>query len=405
MTEHYDLVVVGGGIIGLATARELRKRFPDASLLVVEKERAWALHQTGHNSGVIHSGIYYTPGSLKARLCVAGSRSMVEFCREHRVPVAVPGKLIVASDPSELPRMEALLERGRANGLKLRRLGAAEIREREPHLRAVAGIEVPTTGVVDYRQVAAALVHLLERDGVALRLGTEVRGFSASSGSRGREHVLHTGNGDLRAGYLVTCAGLHADRLARAAGADPGTRIMPFRGEYYELAPHARDLVRGLVYPVPDPAFPFLGVHLTRTLDGNVHVGPNAVPAASREGYTWGSVSARDLAATLAYPGWWRLARRYWRTGLQEVVRSLSLRAFLADLRRLYPDVSAADLLPAPAGVRAQALARDGRLVDDFVIARAERATHVCNAPSPAATASLEIAREIVAGLPADAAR
>jgi len=404
MTERYDLVVVGGGIIGLATARELRRRFPDASIMVVEKERAWALHQTGHNSGVIHSGIYYTPGSLKARLCEAGSRSMVAFCREQGVPVAVPGKLIVASTPRELPRMEPLLERGRANGLTLRRLDPAEIREREPHLRALAGIEVPTTGVVDYRQVAAALVHLLQEAGVALRLGSEVRGFASSNGAKGREHVLRTGIGDLRAGYLVTCAGLHADRLARAAGADPGTRIMPFRGEYYELSPRARDLVRGLVYPVPDPAFPFLGVHLTRTLDGNVHAGPNAVPAASREGYTWGSVSARDLAATLAYPGWWRLARRYWRTGLQEITRSLSLRAFLADLRRLYPDVTAADLVPAPAGVRAQALGRDGRLVDDFVIAHGDRATHVCNAPSPAATASLEIARTIVAGLPDDAA-
>ncbi len=390
MTERYDLVVVGGGIIGLATARELRRRFPGASVLVVEKERAWALHQTGHNSGVIHSGIYYTPGSLKARLCTAGSASMVAFCREQSVPVAVPGKLIVASDPGELPRLDALLERGRANGLTLRRLEAAEIREREPHLRALAGIEVPTTGVVDYRQVAVALVRLLQEAGVALRLGTEVRGFATGSGPNGREHVLQTtaGDGELRAGYLVTCAGLHADRLARAAGADPGTRIMPFRGEYYELSPSARDLVRGLVYPVPDPAFPFLGVHLTRTLDGNVHVGPNAVPAASREGYTWSSVSPRDLAATVAYPGWWRLARRYWRTGLQEITRSLSMRAFLADLRRLYPEVSAADLLPAPAGVRAQALSRD----------------HVCNAPSPAATASLEIAREIVAGLPDDAA-
>ena len=401
MLDRYDVVVVGGGIIGLATAHAIRQRFPGARLLLLEKEQEWAAHQTGHNSGVIHSGIYYTPGSLKARLARAGSASMVAFCQEEGIPYRVCGKLIVATSPAELPRLEALYERGRANGLAVRRVGPEEIREREPHVSALAGIHVPTTGTVDFRQVAAALARRCEAAGVALRLGAGVRAVRPVRDG----YVLQTPAGEFHAGYLVTCAGLHADRLARAAGADPGARIVPFRGEYYELAPARRHLVRGLVYPVPDPAFPFLGVHLTRALDGSVHAGPNAVPAASREGYRWSAVSPRDLAGTLAYPGTWRLARRYWRTGAQEVWRSLCKRAFTRAVQRLLPEVTAADLHPSPAGVRAQALARDGRLVDDFLIVRAERATHVCNAPSPAATAALEIARTIAAGLPASALR
>jgi (S)-2-hydroxyglutarate dehydrogenase len=394
--ERFDLAVIGGGILGLATARELRRRFPRASLVVLEKERRIAAHQTGHNSGVIHSGIYYAPGSLKARLCRAGSASMVAFCREQGVPVEVCGKLIVAAEPAELPRLEALLQRGLANGLQVRRMDAAEVREREPSVRALAAIDVPSTGIVDFQQVCEALRKLLEADGVELRLGTEVRRLARADG----DHLLRTGAGELRAGYLVNCGGLHSDRLARATGADPGARIVPFRGEYYELVPHRRELVRGLVYPVPDPALPFLGVHLTRMIDGSVHVGPNAVPAGSREGYRRGSLSARDLAATAAWPGWWRLARRYWRTGSREIWRSLSKRAFVAEARRLLPELRPEDLKPAEAGVRAQALARDGRLVDDFLIVQGARATHVCNAPSPAATASLEIARHVVERIP-----
>jgi L-2-hydroxyglutarate oxidase len=394
--DRFDVVVIGGGIIGLATARELRRRFPHASVAVLEKERAVAAHQTGHNSGVIHSGIYYPPGSLKARLCRAGSASMVEFCRERGVPVEVCGKLIVATEPAELPRLEKLLERGVANGLRVRRMAADEVREREPHVRALAAIDVPSTGIVDFRQVATALQASLEGDGVELRLGTEVRGFARADGA----HLLHTSGGEVRAGYLVNCGGLHSDRLARAAGADPGARIVPFRGEYYDLAPSRRELVRGLVYPVPDPALPFLGVHLTRTIDGRVHLGPNAVPAGSREGYRRRSLNARDLAATAAWPGWWRLVRRYWRTGSREIWRSLSKRAFVAEARRLLPEVGPDDLQPSEAGVRAQALARDGKLVDDFLIVEGERATHVCNAPSPAATASLEIARYVAGRIP-----
>jgi len=390
------LAVVGGGIIGLATARELRRRFPGTAIAVLEKETRIAAHQTGHNSGVIHSGIYYTPGSLKARLCRAGSASMVAFCREQDVPVEVCGKLIVATEPAELPRLDALLQRGLANGLQVRRMGAAEVREREPHVRAIAAIDVPSTGIVDFSQVCQALLRLLEADGVELRLGTEVRGLARADGS----HLLRTSTGEIRAGYLVNCAGLHSDRVARAAGADPGARIVPFRGEYYELVPERRELVRGLVYPVPDPALPFLGVHLTRMIDGSVHVGPNAVPAGSREGYRRGVLNARDMAATATWPGWWRLVRRYWRTGSREVWRSLSKRAFVAEARRLLPEVVQDDLERAEAGVRAQALARDGKLVDDFLIVQGERATHVCNAPSPAATASLEIARHVVSQVP-----
>jgi L-2-hydroxyglutarate oxidase len=394
--DRYDLVVIGGGIIGLATARELRRRFPGASIAVLEKEPRVAAHQTGHNSGVIHSGIYYTPGSLKARLCRQGSASMVAFCREQGVPVEVCGKLIVATEPEELPRMEALLERGLANGLKVRRVDAAEVREREPHVRALAAIDVPSTGIVDFRLVCQALRKLIEADGVELRLGTGVRGLARADGA----HLLRTTAGDIRAGYLVNCAGLHSDRLARAAGAEPGARIVPFRGEYYELVPDRRELVRGLVYPVPDPALPFLGVHLTRMIDGSVHLGPNAVPAGSREGYRKRALSPRDVAATATWPGWWRLARRYWRTGSREIWRSVSKRAFVAEARRLLPELDVEDLEPAEAGVRAQALSRDGKLVDDFLIVQGERATHVCNAPSPAATASLEIGRTVAAGIP-----
>jgi len=390
------LAVIGSGIIGLATARELRRRFPRAAIAVLEKEPRIAAHQTGHNSGVIHSGVYYTPGSLKARLCREGSASMVAFCREQGVPVEVCGKLIVATEPAELPRLEALLQRGLANGLRVRRVDAGEVREREPHVRALAAIDVPSTGIVDFRLVCEALRKLLEADGVELRLGTEVRGLARANGT----HLLETSAGEVQAGYLVNCAGLHSDRLARAAGADPGARIVPFRGEYYELVPGRRELVRGLVYPVPDPALPFLGVHLTRMIDGSVHLGPNAVPAGSREGYRKRTLSARDLAATAVWPGWWRLVRRYWRTGSREIWRSLSKRAFVAEARRLLPDLGLDDVEPAEAGVRAQALARDGKLVDDFLIVQGERATHVCNAPSPAATASLEIGRTIVAGIP-----
>jgi L-2-hydroxyglutarate oxidase len=389
-------VVVGGGIVGLATAHRLLTERPGAQVTVLEKEHGWGEHQTGHNSGVIHAGVYYKPGSLKARLCHAGSRSMVKFCLEHGVPVKVCGKLIVATDQAELPRLRALHERSVANGLDVRLISPAQARELEPSVRAVQAMHVRSTGIVDYGQVCAALVRLLDEAGATLRTGVEVRGVRAT----GREIVLGTTAGAVHADILVNCAGLHADRIARLAGVRPAARIVPFRGEYHELAPERRDLVRGLIYPVPDPAFPFLGVHLTRMIDGSVHAGPNAVLALAREGYRWRTVRPRDLADALAWPGLWRLAHKHYRYELTEIRRSLSRRLFAASLARLVPAIGPDDLRPAAAGVRAQAITRRGDLVDDFLIVTGDRQAHVLNAPSPAATSSLEIARHIVEQLP-----
>jgi len=389
-------VVVGGGIIGLATAHRITQERPDAEVTVVEKETQVGSHQTGHNSGVIHAGVYYRPGSLKARLCVVGNRSMVEFCREHDIPVQVCGKLIVATSSEEVPRLHALHERALANGLSATLIGAEQAREYEPHVAAVEAMHVPSTGIVDFGAVCGTLAELLEKAGATVRLGTRVTGVRQVGG----EIVVRTTAGDLTADVLVGCAGLHADRVARLAGAVPPARIIPFRGEYYELRPDRRQLVRGLIYPVPDPQFPFLGVHLTRMIDGSVHAGPNAVLALAREGYSWRRVRLRDVAEITAYRGLWRLARRHLRYGLTEVRRSLSVRLFTESLARLVPEVTAADLVRAESGVRAQAIAPTGDLVDDFLIVARDRQVHVINAPSPAATSSLEIARHIVAQLP-----
>jgi (S)-2-hydroxyglutarate dehydrogenase len=393
---HY--VVIGGGIVGLATAYELTQQRPQATVTVIEKERRVAAHQTGHNSGVIHAGVYYKPGSLKARLCRAGSASMVEFCQTHGIPVRVCGKLIVATDAAELPRLDALYERAAANGLPVTRVTPEQAREYEPNVACVAGIHVASTGIVDFGHVCRTLADLVAKAGGEVRLGTRVTGLRPRPD--GTTTVLTTG-GDLRADRLVNCAGLHADRVARMAGLRPPARIVPFRGEYYELRPERRDLVKGLIYPVPDPQFPFLGVHLTRMIDGSVHAGPNAVLALAREGYTWGRVRPRDVAEVATYPGLWRLARRHLRYGLTEVRRSLSPRLFAESLARLVPAVRREDIVPAGSGVRAQAIARDGSLVDDFLIVRAPGQAHVLNAPSPAATSSLEIAKHIVATLDA----
>lgn len=380
-------VIIGGGIVGLATARELAARGHD--VVVIEKEQEPALHQTGRNSGVIHAGLYYAPGSLKAALCVAGARSMTEYARDRGVPVQVCGKLVVATAAAELPRLAELARRAEANGVPAREVTPAEAREFEPHVSCVAALRVESTGIVDYRGVAAAMA--AELAGHEVRLGSRVVGIGSSAAG---VHV-ETTTGDVRGDVLVNCAGLHSDRVAALAGLSPQARIVPFRGEYHELRPSARQLVRGLIYPVPDPAFPFLGVHLTRGIDGGVHAGPNAVLALRREGYRWRDVSARDLASTLGFPGFWKLARANAATGAGEVVRSLSRARFAAALARLVPAVTAADLVPAAAGVRAQAMRRDGSLVDDFLIQTAPRQVHVLNAPSPAATASLEIARHI----------
>ncbi|WP_443047331.1 L-2-hydroxyglutarate oxidase [Streptomyces sp. KMM 9044] len=383
-----DVLVIGGGIVGLSTAYAITRAAPGTRVTVLEKESGPARHQTGRNSGVIHSGIYYRPGSLKARYAVRGAAEMVKFCAEYDIPHAVTGKLIVATDRDELPRLHALVQRGRENGLTVRELGAAQIAAYEPEVEGLAAIHVGTTGICDYAAVARRLA---SASGAEIRYGARVTRVDrrADLGV-----AALTAAGDVvRSRVLVNCAGLHCDEIARLTGDDPGMRIVPFRGEYYELA--RPELVRGLVYPVPDPAFPFLGVHLTRGVDGGVHVGPNAVPALAREGYDWRTVHPRELAATLAWPGSRHLARHHWRYGTGELHRSLSRRAFTEAVRRLVPAVREADLVPAPAGVRAQAVLRDGTLADDFLIQETPHAVHVLNAPSPAATASLPIGREV----------
>ncbi|MEV8311340.1 L-2-hydroxyglutarate oxidase [Streptomyces flavidovirens] len=390
MPYDCDVLVIGAGIVGLSAAYALTRAAPGTRVTVLEKERAPALHQTGRNSGVIHSGIYYRPGSLKARYAVRGAAEMIKFCAEHGIAHEVTGKLIVATEREELPRLHALVQRGRENGIPVRELGAAQIAEYEPNVRGLAAIHVATTGVCDFGAVAGQLAESLVASGAEIRYGAEV----AVVDRRPWGVAVRTADGAVvRARVLVNCAGLHCDRVARLAGDDPGMRIVPFRGEYFDLA--RPELVRGLVYPVPDPAFPFLGVHLTRGMDGGVHVGPNAVPALAREGYAWSAVRPRELAGTLAWPGSWRIARRHWRYGAGELHRSLSKRAFTDAVRRLLPDVTEADLRPAPAGVRAQAVLRDGTLVDDFLIQETPRTIHVLNAPSPAATASLPIGRQV----------
>ncbi|MFJ6727784.1 L-2-hydroxyglutarate oxidase [Streptomyces sp. NPDC091281] len=383
-----DVLVIGGGIVGLSTAHAIGRAAPGTRVTVLEKEPGPARHQTGRNSGVVHSGIYYRPGSLKARYAVRGAAEMIKFCAEYGIPHAVPGKLIVATDRAELPRLHALVQRGRENGIPVRELGPAQIMEYEPEVRGLAAIRVRTTGTCDFTAVARQLA---ESSGADIRYGAQVTRIDRRPD---RGVAVRTARGDVvRGRVLVNCAGLHCDEIALLTGDEPGIRIVPFRGEYYDLA--RPELVRGLVYPVPDPAFPFLGVHLTRGLHGSVHVGPNAVPALAREGYGWGTVSARETASTAAWPGTWHLARRHWRYGAGELRRSLSKAAFVDQVRRLLPGVEPDDLVRAAPGVRAQAVRRDGSLVDDFLIRETPRAVHVLNAPSPAATASLPIGREV----------
>jgi (S)-2-hydroxyglutarate dehydrogenase len=391
-TPRCDLAVVGAGILGLAVARELLLRDPDLGVRVLEREDRVAVHQTGHNSGVVHAGIYYAPGSLKARLCVEGARELYEFCERHRVPVERCGKVIVAVTADELPGLDALEWRGRQNGVPgLRRVDRDGLRELEPHAEGVAALHSPATGIVDFPAVARALARDLEDRGGRLQLGTEVTGVD----SRASGVVLRTSAGEVAARHAVFCAGAWSDRLALAAGAPADPRIVPFRGAYLRLRPERRHLVRSLIYPVPDPSLPFLGVHLTRHIDGDVLVGPTALVVGARDAYRLRRISARDVATTLAWPGTWRMGRRWWRTGLLEIGYAASRRAFVRAARRYVPDLEPGDVLPGPSGVRAQALSRDGALVDDFVISQTGRAMHVRNAPSPAATSSLAIARLI----------
>ncbi|MFF1699279.1 L-2-hydroxyglutarate oxidase [Streptomyces sp. NPDC058257] len=388
VTYDCDVLVIGGGIVGLSTAYAITRAAPGTRVTVLEKESGPAQHQTGRNSGVIHSGIYYRPGSLKARYAVRGAAEMVKFCAEYGIAHEVTGKLIVATERSELPRLHGLVQRGRENGIPVRELGPAQISEYEPEVRGLAAIQVGSTGICDYGSVAQVLA---DASGADVRYGADVVRIDR------RETLgvaVRTADGSVvRGKVLVNCAGLHCDRVAMLAGDDPGMRIVPFRGEYFDLA--RPELVRGLVYPVPDPAFPFLGVHLTRGIGGGVHVGPNAVPALAREGYGWGVVRPLELAGTLGWPGAWRMAGRHWRYGAGELRRSLSRGAFTTAVRRLLPAVTSDDLVPVAAGVRAQAVLRDGTLVDDFLIQEGARAVHVLNAPSPAATASLPIGREV----------
>lgn len=364
---------------------------------MVEKEARWGAHQTGHNSGVIHSGIYYKPGSFKAMFTRAGNRSMVDFCASHGVPYEICGKVIVATSDAELPQLHKLHARGLENGLEVRLLDEGEVREVEPHVRARAGIQVAAAGIVDYGEVARVLARLIGAGGGELFLSAEVHGISATSAG----YVIETTGGVVETRYLINCAGLHSDRIARMAGEDPGVTIVPFRGEYYELVPERRSLVKSLVYPVPNPDFPFLGVHFTRMIDGSVHAGPNAVLALKREGYRKRDFAAADVLQTLSAPGFWKFGMRNWAEGAKEMVRSLSKRSFVRSLQQLIPEVRSEDVVPAGAGVRAQAITRSGTLYEDFLIIQRPRAVHVCNAPSPAATCSLEIGRAVVAQTPA----
>lgn len=389
MTQR--VAVIGGGILGLATAWELTRR--GSHVTVLEKENSWAAHQTGHNSNVVHAGLYYKPGSAKARMSVAGNRSIVDFAREHGVGVEVCGKLVVATEEKELPALHVLAERAEANGVPAKLISAAEAVDYEPEVSCVRALRVETTGIIDFPGVCAALVRLLAEKDADLRLGTPALGIRKG---RGGGVEIATGTEVLRVDALVNCAGLQSDRVAELAGLTPRARIVPFRGEYYELRPERRHLVRGLIYPVPDPTLPFLGVHLTRMLDGSVHAGPNAVLALRREGYRWSDISPIDLADVARFPGVWRLARRYaYPTGVEEVLRSLSKKRFATSLARLVPAVGPDDIVRHGSGVRAQALYPDGSLVQDFLIETAPGQVHVLNAPSPAATCALEIAKHV----------
>jgi (S)-2-hydroxyglutarate dehydrogenase len=388
----YDFAIIGGGIVGLSTAMTLGQRFPEAKILVLEKESRWAFHQTGNNSGVIHSGIYYKPGSFKAKFCRAGAESMVEFCQKYDIPHEVCGKVIIATEQHELPMLENLYTRGLENGIQVARMTPEEVREVEPHVSCIAGVRVFSTGIADYKKVCQTYADLVLKQGGELRLNTRVERIIEASNSK----TLETNTGNFETRFVINCAGLHSDRVARMSGVDPEAKIVPFRGEYYELVPEKRHLVKGLIYPVPNPAFPFLGVHFTRMIDGTVHAGPNAVLSLKREGYHKTDFDLRDFAEVMTYPGFWKLASKHADEGIKEIIRSFSKAAFVRSLQRLIPEVQSEDLVPTHAGVRAQALMNDGKLVDDFLIVRGKNSINVCNAPSPAATSSLEIGKAVV---------
>ena len=383
----YDIAIVGGGIVGLATAYYLTGTYPDRSVVVIEKEKDLAAHQTGRNSGVIHSGIYYQPGSLRAENCREGKRALVDFCEREGVSYDMCGKVIVAVDETERGGLQAIYERGQQNQIQCELIGPERLHEIEPHTRGVAAIHVPEAGIVDYPGVARRMASIVRERGHRILTDAAVHNIHQHNGVLTAESAA----GDVEARYLINCAGLYADRVAEMSGDTPSVQVVPFRGEYYELEPHARQLCQGLIYPVPDPAFPFLGVHFTRMIDGRVECGPNAVMSFAREGYTFSDVDPRELLEMLTYPGFLRLAWRHWRIGLMEIARSLSKRLYLTTLRALIPEIQEADLKPAPSGVRALALTRSGDIVDDFLITETDRVVNVLSAASPAATASISV--------------
>lgn len=387
-----DVLVIGAGIVGLATAYQLTQQYPHLRVIVVEKEAYLCQHQSGRNSGVLHSGIYYRPGSVKAQTCREGKGLMQAFCEREGVPFEICSKVIVATDEHELPTLQMLYERGQANSVQCQIIDSKRLNELEPHASGIAAIHVPETGIVAFERVCERLAHHIAEANGTILTGAKVISVRENTD----EVVVQTTRGDLTARYAVNCAGLYSDHIVRLSGHVPPARIVPFRGEYYLLSPEARHLCRNLIYPVPDPRFPFLGVHFTRTVTGDVECGPNAVLAFAREGYHWSRFHLRELWETLCYPGFRRLMRRHWRTGMGEMWRSFSKKAFARALQRLVPDVRAEHLQPAPAGVRAQAVAPDGSLLDDFVWMDTPRMVHVVNAPSPAATASLAIGKRIV---------
>jgi (S)-2-hydroxyglutarate dehydrogenase len=394
MTERYDIVVIGGGIVGLSVAREATRLFPRLRLVVLEKEARVGSHQSGHNSGVIHSGVYYKPGSIKARTCVEGAAAMVEFCHEHGVAFEMCGKVIVATSQDELPRLQDLLARGQANGVGgLRMLSPGELREIEPHATGLAALHVPGTGVTDYAKVCEKYAELIVAQGGTVRPSTEVTGIRQLGGG---ETVIETKADPFLTRSVINCAGLFSDRISRMAGETPEVQIIPFRGEYYDLIPARAQLVRALIYPVPDPRFPFLGVHFTRRIHGGVDAGPNALFAFKREGYRKGDFSLRDTVQSLSFPGFWRVAAKHWRSGKDEMHRAVSKASFVTGLRRLVPEIEAADLVPGGSGVRAQAIHRSGALVDDFQFSQSKHMLHLYSVPSPAATASIAIGRTVV---------
>jgi L-2-hydroxyglutarate oxidase len=387
----YDFIIIGAGIVGLSTAWQLQQQLERARVLLLEKETAPARHQTGHNSGVIHAGVYYEPGSLKARFCREGARSTYAFCREYGVPCEQTGKLLVATSETELESMHSLFARCRENGLDPRLLGPGELREIEPNITGAGAFLVEESGIVDFPGICTVMLEQFRQAGGAARMGTKVTGIT----ERGDEILVHAGEDTFHAGRLVVCAGLQADRLAAMQGLDTGFRIIPYRGEYYRLSPELDGIIRHLVYPIPDPALPFLGVHLTRMIDGSITVGPNAVQGWKREGYGRINFSLGDTASMLSFPGFWKFTGAHFRHGIGEARNSLWKPAYVAAVKKYCPQIEAADLEPHPAGIRAQAVQRDGTMIHDFLIKKTPRSLHVCNAPSPAATSAIPIGRHI----------